>query len=214
MAKPNPRTFRGVARSIRFSPDQKKLHKWISDLYRAKGPGTPFEVKQMIADCGLDYNSRRDYGETMGFLMMMRGAFGEVLEIFFGSQQFKNLKAKGATDEQIFQALVNSAVSWGIYPVWSDPNDRHYKLFECWDFIKMMKRRAQCSVNELNTKARIVGRTVEALPSLRPLERPKLGQDGVLYELPGGIRCDKCQQVFDTQEDFVKHYITHMKPEV
>jgi len=210
MSKTPPKTFRAVAKRLSFTPEQTKLHKWVAGLYRVQGPGTPFDLKVMMEECGLEYVNKNDYSRVMTFLAAMRNAFMDIMDIFFESQEFEKYKASNMDTEEIFAKLVDSAVSWGVYPVWNDPYDHQYKLFSCWDFITLMKRGARRAVSELNSKAQIVGGLTSALPELAPVERPQLERDGLLYELPGGIRCDKCKAIFNTQEEFAKHYVTHM----
>lgn len=189
--------------------EQAKLRAWVRELYKTKGPGTPFTLREMMEACGLDCERRRDHGRAHDFLIQSRKEFTDVMEMVFApGGDFEKCKQQGLTDQQIFHNLVDTAISYQVYPVWADPYDEHkYKLFDMASYVDLMNRRAASIVKEMETKSHGLQLVGKHLPELLGMYvRPVLKNDGTLVQLPSAIECSLCHQHFDEQSSFVYHY--------
>jgi ribosomal protein L37AE/L43A len=166
----------------------------------------------MMTACGKNCDDRKEYTQSNLFMMKMRKDFAVVMEMFFApSGAYEGHKAAGKTDSAIFEELVNAALTYDVYPVWADPYDSHkYKLFEMASFAFLVERRAAAMAKEIETKAPVMALIFSKIPELQSFYTPpKLKGDGVLLELPPGVDCTICHQVFHDQAGFVTHYNEH-----
>jgi len=149
-----------------------------------------------------------DYGTAHAFMMKMRKDFADVMIVFFGDQEYDDAKAAGLSDEQMFRKLIEAALSYDVYPVYSDPNDEYrYKLFDMTSFVELMGLRARAIVKEVERKGEMLELAFSKIPELQGLyARPQLHGDGVVMALPPGIECTICGSHFSDQPSFVAHY--------
>ena len=120
------RTWRGARRKTGIrGAVQRKYKNWIRDLYRQSGPGTPFNLRQMMDDCQTDFDGKKDYAKAQVFMMQMRKDFATVMTAFFTSVEYEKHKAEGLTDPEMFRKLTDAALSVDVYPVWADPKDEN-----------------------------------------------------------------------------------------
>ena len=155
-----------------------------------------------------------DYGTAHAFMMKMRKDFAGVMLYFFASPDYDDAKEKGLTDEQMFQRLVEAALSFDVYPVYSDLNDEYrYKLFDMPSFVELIGVRARSIVKEVERKGEMLELAFSKIPELRGLyARPQLHGDGVVMALPPGIECSVCGSYFIDQPAFVAHYTRDHPP--
>lgn len=162
----------------------------------------------MMRDCGTDILFQSDYSTAHTFMMKMRKDFADVMISFFSDKEYDEAKAAGLSDAEMFRKLVEAALSYDVYPVYSDPNDEHrYKLFDMVSFVELMGLRARAIVKEVERKGEQLELAFSKIPELRGLyARPQLTGDGVVMALPPGIECDQCGKHFSDQPTFVVHY--------
>lgn len=188
---------------------QRRYKNWIRDLYKAKGPGAPFTLREMMQACGTDFDGRQDYQAAAEFMMKMRRDFAIVMMGFFGGEDYDKYKAAGLSNEEMFRKLIEAALSENVYPVWADLHDEYrYKLFGMASFVELTKIRARSIVKELERKAEVMRLAFRELPELRDLYavRPALSSDGVILQLPSGMECPDCGEHFGDPVGFVHHY--------
>jgi hypothetical protein len=204
-----PKTWKGVTRRhhIRGSV-QIRYKNWVRDLYETKGPGTPFTLHEMMTDCGADYDDRNDYSRAAELLMGWRKEFAEVMKLFFSGTDYDRYKAEGLSDEQLFRKMVETAISFSVYPVCADAADSYkYKLFDMASFVYLHEVRARCIVKEVERKAEYMALAFDKLPEMAGMySRPALKGDGVVLKLPPGIECPVCSIHITGPVQFVDHY--------
>jgi hypothetical protein len=162
----------------------------------------------MMNDCGTDFRLQADYATAHAFMMKMRKDFADVMIVFFADKEYDDAKAAGLSDEQMFRKLVEAALSFNVYPVYSDPNDLYrYKLFAMASFVELIGLRARAIVKEVERKGEMLELAFSKIPELRGLyARPQLKGDGSVIELPSAIDCTVCGAILPDQPSFVAHY--------
>ena len=181
---------------------------WIRRLYRTKGFGAPFHVEDMMVACNEDPESRRDYAAAQRFLQKQRKDFAIAMLAFFNSPEFEKYYNDGLSEEQLFRKLVETAVSWNRFPVWSDKDDdRNYHLYNMASYIHLKERRALALRTEIHRGSAELGFAFEKFPSLPgSYNKPRLETDGKFLGLPPAIECEVCHQHFAGQKQLLKHY--------
>ena len=186
----------------------RKFQIWIRRLYRTSGPGTPFNVEDMIRECGMNPNDKDDYAAAHRFLQKQFKLFYRAMRLFFGSSEFAQYYNGGLSPEQLFAQLVGTAITWNVFPLWSDPHeDRKYKLYTTPSFIRRFEQRGKAMVTEVNFKSEVLTFAFDKFPSLPvTYARPRFQKDGKFIALPPGIECEICHQRFAGQPQLIAHY--------
>ncbi len=181
---------------------------WIRRLYRTEGFGAPFHVEDMMKECAQDSENRRDYAAAQQFLQKQRKDFAIAMLGFFSSPEYAKYYNDGLSEEQLFGKLVEVAVSWSVFPVWSDrDDDRNYKLYDMASYVHLKERRALALRTEIHRKSAELGFAFEKFPSLPGnYSKPQLESDGKFIGLPPAIECEVCHQHFAGQKQLLKHY--------
>ncbi len=181
---------------------------WIRQLYRTQGHGAPFHVENLMVDCRLDPENRRDYARAQRFLQKNRRDFTIAMRLFFDSPEFARYYNDGLSQEELFSKLVETAVSWSVFPIWSDKDDdRNYKLWDMASYVYVFERRAKAAVKEIHRKSEALSFAFQKFPSLPvTYNRPQLETDGNFIALPAAVECEICHQHFAGQTQLVQHY--------
>ena len=186
----------------------------------------------MMDACGTDYESRRDYCVAHAFIQKMHKGFKIGMQSVFGPKDYarerRELKEKlisegefeglspekidDMVDNRVFKNLTDAACTYGFFPIYADANDgNNYVFFNKSSLIELIKEQAKGNVTEINFNAKVVASAYEQMPSLAPIDRPKIENDGILIELPSAIECKVCHRHFDSQLDFSVHFNQHIK---
>lgn len=187
----------------------RRFANWIRDLYRRGGLGAPFKVEEMLIGCGLDPDLRQHYAAAMRFLQIQRKKFALAMLTFFVSEEYQQYINDGLSEEELFQMLVEAAVSWNVFPVWSDKDeDRNYKLYDMASYVHLKERRAGAICSEIERTSAELDFAFKKFPSLPGrYGKPKLATDGTMIALPNRVQCELCGKHYGGQSQLVNHYI-------
>lgn len=144
----------------------------------------PFRLRDTMAACEMDYESRNDYTKAQGFFAEERKKLEDALTVFVQGRRYADMKSRRAKEDDIFYAFMIGALEHNVYPLYADPSDHHkYKVLERPDYLYMLQVRTKAIASE-------VGRRADELSALDPhfaltpaLERPAL-RDGKMFKLP------------------------------
>jgi len=156
----------------------------------------------------MDPENRLDYAAAQQFLQKQRRDFTIAMHLFFITPEFERYYNDGLSQEELFRRLVEAAVSWSVFPVWSDKDDdRNYKLWDMASYIKIFERRGKAIAKEIHRKSVALDLAFQKFPALPGIyNRSQLQADGKFIAMPSRIECDICHQHFAGQAQLIAHY--------
>ena len=172
-----------------------------------------FHREELMNDIGLGFRHRDHYNEVSQFFRNERELTARVLGRFTEEARWRDLKEKldhgEITMEQIWGDFIQSCLSWGVFPVYADPDDENYhKLLTFADWRDLFENFRTRVKSELETKASIV-KSIEAggkgLPvgeALSPLPLPS----NPFLSLPDPRLCPDCRMPFSSDRELVDHH--------
>src|SRR2546426_5103834 len=168
-----------------------------------------FHRKELMEDIGLDFVNRNHYHAVSVFFRRERELTTQVLRRFSQELRWQNLRESGRTIEEIWWEFVQSCLSWGVFPVYADPDDgNHHKLLLFADFRWLFEHFRKRVNTELSRKTAMVtgveagGRGLPLRAGLDPLPLPK----NPFLSLPEPRVCPDCQVPFSTDRELVDHH--------
>lgn len=161
----------------------REINSWIRKGFE-KDKGFVFNVKDLMNDIGLNFDDRHDYTKVMGYFMKQRKLLKKAMMLFWNGDEYPEYK-KNHDDDKIFEALINSAITWDVYPMFADPaNENKYGLFDFESYLGLMTRRANSISSEIKNKSEILKTASQGLPSIEErYKKPKALEAGTLLEL-------------------------------
>lgn len=206
------RTFRGEFRSVKGprGAKQKAMKLWLYKFFQAhRGTAAEIDLDKMLAECNMDKGRTTDYNAAMSFLHTNRCKLKLVLDDFLAGD-YSTYQAKGLDDTEIWERLMDAAVSYEIYPLRSDAaitpgvKDARYRLMTLADFTFLKEKRMQSLVSEVKEVVPMFLKLSRAFPELRAnYEAPALpAPDGMLR-----VTCEICGKTFAGQKSLVAHYL-------
>jgi len=205
--KPKLKTWRKIKKQFKYTPTTWKYITWIRKYWEGGNKGKPIDLKKMMSDCGKDYGKTKENREAMYFLAIGRKMFAIVLKVLLDSEKYKELKNNGVRDEKIYEWLVESAISRGVYPLWYNTRIKAYCLFDMQSYIEFTKRggyRIKKYIERCSKELMLLSKKLPALYTAYEQEKPKLTSNSTFIGLP--ILCEKCHKDFATQDELVEHY--------
>jgi len=168
-----------------------------------------FTLREFMESAGLDHENTKDYHAAIHFLMDQRKKTGTVLDAFFSSPDYQHYVNDGLTNDQLFDRMMEAAISWEVYPVMSaaavNPgSEEGYRLMSLDDFIALKERRMNSIVNEIQGFVPTYLKLTQKFPELAArYSAPALPEiDGTLR-----VTCEKCGATFSGQSYLIQHYL-------
>lgn len=188
---------------------QQRMKAWFYRFYENNTVDTRFALEEFMDACGMDKDRTRDYLTARTCLSRYRKKFLLHVDEFFKSAQYKKAIEDGEADHDLFMSLVNAAMSYGIYPVYSDAavnpgSTVGYRAMTIEDFVQAKKMRSRSIASEVRTTAPAFAAIAKQMPSLPG----QYGQAPALPSPDGLLRptCDACGNTYASQKNLVDHY--------
>lgn len=145
---------------------QKKILNWLRNFFTTYGSNKTFNLHVIMNECNLKMSNKEDYDITINILMRLRKQFRDCIELFFAPNgQYDSLKRQGLDDEIIFSKIILTAMSYDVYPIWSNrDNNREYELFTIVSFIALSKKRLHSAISEIENKGNSLNTIINKLP--------------------------------------------------
>lgn len=208
------RTWRGILgsssgpRGVR----QRRMRTFLLSFYQKHMQDmhdATFTLDEFMENSGLDLANTKDYHAAIRFLMEQRKKTSLVTDAFFSAPEYQHYVNDGLTNDQLFDKMMEAAVTWEVYPVMSaaavNPGSEDgYRLLTLDDFIALKERRMNSIVNEVQDFVPMYLKLTQRFPELASrYSAPALPEfDGTLR-----ITCDKCGATFRSQNYLVQHYL-------
>jgi len=213
MIKNIPDTWIGLRKITLRGKIGNLFNNWIRERYNQQGILMSFTLKEIMEAHEMNYEGWRDYHKAISYFMKQRKAIETAMVIFWKSEGYKMCQELNMSEDAIFLKLIETAVSWQVYPMWSDPEDEEhkYKLFDLDSYLFLKKQRAKAIVTEIKRKSEGLLKAGRLFPKAigERYEKPQLEGDGVFLELPPPerVNCpyDDCDAVFVNNEKLVEH---------
>ncbi len=162
---------------------------------------------------GLDFLNRNHYQAVSKFFRNERELTAHVFQRFTEEARWRELKEKmdrhELTLEQVWWSFIQSCLSWGVFPVYADPDDENYhKLLTFADWRYLFENFRARLKSELDSKAEMVyaieasGRGLPARQELTPLPLPQ----NPFVSLPEPRTCPDCGMPFSSDRELVDHH--------
>jgi len=172
-----------------------------------------FHRKELMQAIGLDFLNRNHYQEVSQFFRNERELTAQVLRRFTEETRWRDLRERldrrEITMEEIWWDFIQSCVSWGVFPVYADPDDENYhKLLTFADWRWLFENFRKRVKSELDRKTDVVyaieagGRGLPVAEALTPLPLPS----NPFVSLPEPRLCPECQMPFSSDRELIDHH--------
>ena len=167
-----------------------------------------FHREELMTDIGLDFLNRNHYASVSTFFRNERELTARVLNRFTEEARWQTMKDNRPLEE-IWWEFIQSCLTWGIFPVYADPDDENYhKLltFADWRFLfERFRKRVSSEIINKTDMIRAIeagGKGIPISAGLSPLPLP----NNPFLTLPAPRVCPDCGMPFSSDKELIDHH--------